>query len=513
MKFRTRIWLLPSAAAAIFIVGALVSAAIGLQTSSALASLQHEDHPFKEGVDRFSAHVDGFRAAVQAAATEGDRAKVDEARAGAATARQELQALARLSRHAAHAEALTKALDAYEPAAVAAAIAMTGGGDAGDAMKRMAGGKAALDRALADAAQAAAQAVEASQQAATRGVERSLAALALTGLVILATLAGASWWLIRSVWRDLGDEPETLRQRVQRIAAGELTAQALPPHIAAGSLLASVEAMRLQLSGIVAGIRGAADSIAHAAAEVASGNHDLSQRTERASANLEATASTTAQITVTVQKTAESSRQASALATEAREAATQGGTVVEGVVREMAAISDASRRIADITGVIDGIAFQTNILALNAAVEAARAGEQGRGFAVVAGEVRALAQRSAQAARQIGTLIGEANETVVVGTRRAGEAGASMAVIVGRVQRVSAIVDEITGAAEEQSSGIAHINESVGRLDDMTQQNAALVEQGSAAAAHLQEQAERLAGSVRAFTLDPAPAAAETTAA
>jgi methyl-accepting chemotaxis protein len=234
---------------------------------------------------------------------------------------------------------------------------------------------------------------------------------------------------------------------------------------------------------------------------VAGGNQDLSQRTEQTASSLQQAASSMTQLTGTVRQSAEAASQANQLADSASSVARRGGAVVGEVVSTMDQISTASRRIADIIGVIDGIAFQTNILALNAAVEAARAGEQGRGFAVVAGEVRSLAQRSAEAAKEIKSLIGSSVERVEAGSRLVQEAGGTMNEIVASVQRVSDIIGEISAAAGEQSSGIGQVSQSVTQLDAMTQQNAALVEQSAAAAESLREQSQRLSGLVSAFRL------------
>jgi methyl-accepting chemotaxis protein len=249
----------------------------------------------------------------------------------------------------------------------------------------------------------------------------------------------------------------------------------------------------------VVAVQATAVSCNTASREIAAGNQDMSQRTERTAANLQQIASSMSQLTGTVQQTADSARSANQLAASASEAASQGGAVVSQVVTTMEQISASSRQIADIIGTIDGIAFQTNILALNAAVEAARAGEQGRGFAVVAGEVRSLAQRSAQAAREIKSLIGNSVERVEAGSRLVTEAGDTMQSLVSRVQRVNDIIAEISAAASEQSAGLVSVNRSVNQLDEMTQQNSALVEQSAAAAASLREQAERLAQTVQVF--------------
>jgi len=252
---------------------------------------------------------------------------------------------------------------------------------------------------------------------------------------------------------------------------------------------------------LVGQVRQASESIHVTSSEVAAGNTDLSNRTEQAAGNLQQTASSMEQLTAIVRHSAESATQASGMAGAASGVAQRGGEVVAQVVTTMAEINAASHRISDIIGVIDGIAFQTNILALNAAVEAARAGEQGRGFAVVAGEVRSLAQRSAAAAREIKTLIGASVEKVDNGTRLVRDAGATMDEIVSSVQRVTDIIREISEAASEQSQGIAQVNGAVTDLDHMTQQNAALVEQSAAAAESLTQQAQRLSGVVATFRL------------
>jgi methyl-accepting chemotaxis protein len=268
-----------------------------------------------------------------------------------------------------------------------------------------------------------------------------------------------------------------------------------------GDLMRSLAKMIAQLNASLGSVRVAADSIGTASAEIADGNQDLSQRTEQTASNLQQAASSMEQLTGTVQQSASSAQQANQLAMSAAEVAARGGEVVSQVVSTMNDINTSAKKIADIIGVIDGIAFQTNILALNAAVEAARAGEQGRGFAVVAAEVRSLAGRSAAAAREIKTLIGASVERVEIGSRLVANAGTTMTEIVSSVQRVSDIIGEITAASAEQSDGIGRITGSVNELDQMTQQNAALVEQSAAAAESLKDQATRLRQVVGQFQL------------
>jgi len=316
-------------------------------------------------------------------------------------------------------------------------------------------------------------------------------------LVILAIGAGA-FLLIRSIQRPLRQANEL----AAHIAAGDLSQRAdIQRQDEFGDLLRSLYAMSASLAGTVQQVRHSTDSIATASAEIASGNHDLSARTEQTSSNLQETAAAMEQFTSTIAQSASSAQQASSLAASATGVARRGGEVVTQVVATMDEINHSSKKIADIIGVIDGIAFQTNILALNAAVEAARAGEQGRGFAVVASEVRSLAGRSAEAAKEIKQLIGTSVEKVEAGSRLVQDAGTTMQDIVQSVQRVNDMIGEITAASTEQSSGISQVNQAVGNLDQMTQQNAALVEQSAAAAQSLREQAEQLAQVVSTFKL------------
>jgi methyl-accepting chemotaxis protein len=286
----------------------------------------------------------------------------------------------------------------------------------------------------------------------------------------------------------------------QAIARGDLTRSIrLEGRDEATDLLRSLDHMQHSLGRTMAQVQESSRSIQQSSAEVASGNTDLSTRTEQAAGSLQQTASSMEQLTGAVRQSAESAHQAQQLAASAADVAQRGGSVVAQVVSTMQEINTSSRRIADIIGTIDGIAFQTNILALNAAVEAARAGEQGRGFAVVASEVRSLAQRSAEAAREIKALIGDSVQRVDAGSKLVADAGSTMSEIVASVQRVTDIIGEISSAATEQSSGIGQVNGAVAELDHMTQQNAALVEQSAAAAESLKSQAEVLAGVVGTF--------------
>jgi methyl-accepting chemotaxis protein len=344
------------------------------------------------------------------------------------------------------------------------------------------------DRAAKRAAQATTVVEAVRSQAQT--MQLVLAGIGIALAVVFCVL------VTRSITQPLAEAVKV----AETVASGDLTSTIeVRSKDETGQLLAALKRMNDSLVRIVGEVRDASDCIATGTSQISVGNADLSQRTEEQASNLQQTAASMEQLTATVKQNCDTARQATQLATSASQVAAQGGEVVGQVVQTMEGIANASRKISDIIGVIDGIAFQTNILALNAAVEAARAGEQGRGFAVVAGEVRSLAQRSAQAAREIKSLIGDSVSKVEVGTTLVATAGSTMDDIVNQVRRVSDLINEISYASEEQTTGIGQIGTAVNQLDEVTQQNAALVEESAAAAESLKHQAVALTSTVAVF--------------
>jgi methyl-accepting chemotaxis protein len=326
----------------------------------------------------------------------------------------------------------------------------------------------------------------------------NLAKAGVVGLLVILLV----WLSMRSIRKSIGGEPEFAVAMASRIASGDLCVQAGEPPVASGSLLDALVRMRTRLVSIVGEVQHGSQAVSIAAQQIAKGNDDLSQRTQEQASSLEETASSMEEMTATVKQSADNAGQASQLAAGARMQAERGGEVAGRASAAMREIEQASRQVAEIVQLIDEIAFQTNLLSLNAAVEAARAGEQGRGFAVVASEVRSLAQRSANAAREIKSLIGDSVEKVRVGSTLVAESGQALSGIIESVKKVTDVVAEIAAASQEQSAGIDQVNHAVTQMDEVTQQNAALVEEASAAARAMQEQADALKRQMMFFRLD-----------
>jgi methyl-accepting chemotaxis protein len=456
-------------------------------------------HQVENEVNRQSRALRTSLIAGDAGIVRGELAKVEESAAAVSKAIDALQQGVHTARGKAALHALVEAQTTFKERE-RQLIAMIAAG-------QIEAGRGFLVKELVSPQNAYLSAIEAFAQTQVEGMEqygqeaKVMAADATRSMIVLAVVAvllaaAIAYFLTRSITVPIGEAVRFARV----VAAGDLTASVVVKRRdETGQLLSTLVAMSQSLAGIVRQVRESSDSIATGSTQIANGNADLSQRTEEQAANLEQTASSMEEITATVRQSAEAARSATELAASANEVATRGGEAVAQVVANMAAITASSRRIADITGVIDGIAFQTNILALNAAVEAARAGEQGRGFAVVASEVRTLAQRAGTAAKEIKQLIGESVQSVDAGSHMVGDAGTTMQEVMSHVKRVAQLISEIGAATQEQTIGIDQVSDAVGQLDTVTQQNAALVEESAAAADSLDQQAKRLAEVVHAF--------------
>ncbi len=510
MKAKTTIWMLPAIAALVFALGIGVVLTVSSRTSATLAALGEGDYPFLDAANSAVGRFDALQAGLYAAVSEGDKKRVAEVLAQGQDLRQSIEAMARLPGKADSAATLLKDYDAFLAAAREATAVMLGtqSGDEAAAGKKLQGVQKVLVERLQRTRDEARAGFDSALRAAQSTTHTTLLLILGVAAVVVLGLGIGSRWVIGKLWRQLGGEPEYARDVVRQVARGDLSSdiQVLPG--AGGSLLDAMRDMVSQLRGMVSVVQTGTSAITHASHEIASGNLDLSQRTEHQASSLQRTAASMQQMTEALQHSAGTSQQANQLAGAAAGVAMQGGEVVERVVSTMAGISQASRKIGDIIGVIDGIAFQTNILALNAAVEAARAGEQGRGFAVVANEVRNLAGRSAEAAKEIKTLIGKSVENVESGSEQVAQAGRAMDEIVASVRRVSDLIGEITASSTEQRDGIGQVNQAVANLDQMTQQNAALVEESTAAATSMRDQAQRLAEVVAVFNVGAAAAQA-----
>jgi methyl-accepting chemotaxis protein len=399
---------------------------------------------------------------------------------------------------------LGESFDAYYSAALSATRIMLGteNGDGTQAIAKMQKTSEFLMGHLNQSQEAAIKEFRSLLSSSTGNVQRSLTVSLIMAAVTLLALGAGSWFLITSVFRSLGGEPELAVDTVRSIASGDFTtAVRLQPGDDA-SLLHGIETLRRKLGTLIQDVRKTSKAVDSAADDINSGIERLSARTSDQAASLEETASSMEEMTVTVKRNADNARHANELASEARDQAARGGEVAMRAIGAMTEINTSSRRIADIIGVIDEIAFQTNLLALNAAVEAARAGEQGRGFAVVASEVRNLAQRSATAAHEIKALIQDSVAKVQDGSKLVDESGKHLSDIVGAAKKVADIIGEISSASQQQASGLDQVNGAIMQMDESTQQNAAMAEETSAVAASMASQAKQLIQLISLFKID-----------
>ncbi len=503
MSIKRRIWAVPIIAAILFGIGLAVTVYFATGAIASINATAQIDYPLLDQVKALGQQVDALSGGFKDAVTEGDTKRLATLAEQARQIHARCQALAAIPGQAAQAARIAREVDAYYGPAMKVARIMLelDAGDAGDAIAAMQQNLAALQ---SDLAQASTQAHRQFQAGIAHGgdnVQHVLGTSVAVAALVILSLGLVSHFVVRSIWLQLGGEPEYACAIARAVAAGDLAMQIDTGAGDSNSILAALKAMQARLASIVGEVKAASETIRLAGTEIAAGNADLSERTELQASRQEQTASAMAALTHTVAQNADHARHANQLVLGTSDVAHRGGAVVAEVVSTMSAIHASASRIADIIGVIDSIAFQTNLLALNAAVEAARAGEQGRGFAVVATEVRGLARRSAESAKQIKELILASVERVDAGSRLVNQAGQTMEEIVGSVSRVTAIMGEIAAASLRQHQGIEQVEQAIRQTEAMTQQNAALVEQAAAAAASLEEQTGRLSDSLAIFKL------------
>jgi methyl-accepting chemotaxis protein len=509
MTFKQRIWLLPIMTAVIVTIGIAVNSQINAKTSAALKRVEHVQYPTVEALRSMRSEVLEIQESLQRAVAEGDKESLATADQHSARVFDALRTLATVDAGGTLDDELRSSFDAYYSAAVAATRVMLGAqtGDASSAIAQMQKNSEALMSLLTESQDDALAEFRTLLSSSAQNVQRNLIVSLVMAAVMIATLGFGSWILIGSVFRSLGGEPEVAAATVRSIASGDFTTAV---HLRVGddnSLLHGIETLRSKLGSVITDVRRTSGTVQSAATDINGGIDRLSTRTAEQAGSLEETASSMEEMTVTVKRNADNARHANQLATAARDQAERGGLVAVRAVAAMTAINTSSRRIADIIGVIDEIAFQTNLLALNAAVEAARAGEQGRGFAVVASEVRNLAQRSATAAREIKELIQDSVAKVQDGSRLVDESGKHLSDIVAAAKKVADIIAEISSASQQQADGLDQVNSAISQMDESTQQNAAMAEETSSVAASMQDQAKSLTELIAVFKVESQAAA------
>jgi methyl-accepting chemotaxis protein len=505
MSIKRRIWALPLISTIIFGIGLMVSVYFSTTAINSINTTENIDYPVLDNTKLLQNDVQRLVDNLKQAVGEGDKKGVEDVSVFAKKVREKLLNLGNIAGQKETGDRLLKEFDNYLTPALSVAKIMIGAeeGDLQASIAQMQTTQKTLEDDLEKSVIAAQKQFKAGVIRSGDNVQNVLYTTILVALIVTLSLGIVSYFVVRTIWQQLGGEPEYAREIASAVAAGDLSMHIEIEANDQSSLLVALKEMRDRLQTMVSDIKISADTIMLASAEIASGNSDLSSRTESQASSLEETASSMEALTDTVKQNADNARQANQMVRTASSVAVKGGQVVSEVVTTMVDINQSSKKIVDIIAVIDGIAFQTNILALNAAVEAARAGEQGRGFAVVASEVRNLAQRSAAAAKEIKTLIGDSVDKVTAGSQLVDQAGKTMDEIVASVKQVSDIMTEISAASQEQSAGIGEIGQAIGQMDEMTQQNSALVEQAAAAAESLEDQANNLIQSLAVFKLMP----------
>jgi methyl-accepting chemotaxis protein len=495
--------------------GIAINSQLTASTSDNLERLERVQYPTVEALRTLRSSLQSLREALQQAVAEGDGARLSRAEEDAAAFRSQIAALrSRGDAERELAQQIGSNFDDYYAAALQATKVLMGKapGDAGSTIGTMQSRSQALDAKLSEAHETAIARLRELIATSSGSVKATLKVSLISVALMIGALWIGSWFLIRSVFRSLGGEPEQAAAIVRRIAAGDFSTQV---QIAPGdnaSLLHGIAELCSQLGGLIHNVHASSEQVDRAAQELDSTMNELSERTNNQAASLEQTASSMEQMLATVRQNADNAHHANELAAAARSQAEAGGQVVNRAVQAVSAIHDSSRRIADIIVVIDEIAFQTNLLALNAAVEAARAGEQGRGFAVVATEVRNLAQRSATAAREIKELINDSVGKVKDGAQLVDESGNHLNDIVNAVKKVADIIGEIASASMEQTRGLDQVNRSMTQMDNMTQQNSAMTRETSTVARTMTQQAKHLTDLVSHFKISEGGHARQHTA-
>lgn len=503
MSIKRRIWSLPATATLFFVVGLIVSVKFSTSAISSIKTTESVDYPVLEASKSLITDVNGLVKSLQEAVSEGDKKRLDAIEQMAKSLHTNISALGKIEGQAETADRLSKEFDAYySPASSVAKIMMElEQGDPTPMIGKMQSTLQTLQADLAKTQESAREQFKSGVEHSRSSVNSVLYTSVIVAVLIVVSLGGVSFVVVRGIWQQLGGEPEYARKIASAIASGDLSMNIETDDHDSSSLLAALKEMKSRLESMVSEIKQSAETIKLASSEISSGNSDLSSRTESQANSLQETSSSMATLSDTVKQNADNARQANHLSDVATDVAVKGGEVVNQVIGTMSEINGSSKKIVDIITVIDGIAFQTNILALNAAVEAARAGEQGRGFAVVASEVRNLAQRSAAAAKEIKTLISDSVDKVTQGSQLVDQAGQTMGEIVDSIKRVSDIMKEISAASQEQSTGIQEIGRAINHMDEMTQQNSAMVEEAASAAASMNHEAENLTQSLDVFKL------------